>query len=53
MNWKILATVSGIYTVYVILGGVIFHFIETPQEETTRVDVSSFRQRFLSKYTYN
>ena len=50
MNYKVLIGLVFIVLIYSVLGGVIFHFLESSHEEQTQVDIDQYIQQFQSEY---
>ncbi|ELT93491.1 hypothetical protein CAPTEDRAFT_123686 [Capitella teleta] len=49
MRWNVLLGLSGIVFIYLILGGVCFHFLESGHEEETRRVSREYMQQFLDE----
>ncbi len=51
IRWSVLAVLLVAVILYLLLGGVVFHFLEAGDGKDTRVKTSQFHVDFLSKYT--
>ncbi|XP_013421280.1 potassium channel subfamily K member 10 [Lingula anatina] len=51
MKGWVLALLLFVCLIYVIIGGVVFHFIETPNEDTVRTTAFTGYQNFLKNFT--
>jgi len=52
MRWRTVVIIVIVTLVYAVLGGVIFHFIETPHENELRQSVRQRLLDFLGDYRY-
>ena len=51
-NWIVLLVTITAFAVYVVLGGIIFHFIEREKAKSEKQDVDKRRSDFLGELNF-
>ena len=50
MDWKALLILSVINVIYIMIGGAVFHALESSNEENTKTTINLDYATFLGKY---
>lgn len=50
MEWKNLLILVVINVVYILLGGLFFHLLESGNENESKEDLSIYKKKFLGRY---
>ncbi|XP_074651774.1 potassium channel subfamily K member 10-like [Tubulanus polymorphus] len=51
MHWKVVLVLAFLVTLYLILGGIAFHYIEHPNETTNQEQALTANKEFLANFT--
>ena len=52
MHWKALIILGVVNVIYILIGGAIFHALESSNEDTTKTTINQDYAVFLSKYVF-